>query len=171
MPNTNTPQGLVPILRGAGGNMADTMLRTKAASLNARIRIYDVVAPATDGTITRTITPGTTNLLGVAIDGGAPLTLTQHHVIEEADAVYAAMVSGATGGLAADVFANANILLGSTSQFISDDVIDQTTIGAGAGLDLKLLRRHPEVDTTFGQWAVFEVQINKTIRDSATAGV
>lgn len=171
MPNTNTPQGLVPILRGAGGNFAEANLRSKAATLNARIRIYDAVAPVSDGTISRTITPGTTNLLGVAIDGGAPLTLTQHHVIEEPDATYAAMVSGATGGLAADVFANANLLLGSTSTFISDDQIDQTTIAATATLDLKLIKRFPEADTTFGQFSVFEVQINKTIRDQATAGV
>ncbi len=171
MPNFSTPQGLVPILRGAGGNMADTMLRTKAAGTAARIRIYDCVAAANDGTINRSITPGTTPILGVAIDGGAPSTLTQHHVIEEPDAVYAAMVSTATGGVAADVFANANLSLGSTSTFISDDVIDQTTIAGTGSLDLKLLRLHPTVDTTFGQFAVFEVQINKAMRDSATAGV
>ena len=171
MPNTSTPMGLYPILRGAGGNMADTMFRSKAASYGTRIRQYDAVAAVTDGTINRAITPGTTLILGVSLDGGAPSTLTYHHVIEEVDAIYIAQVSGATGGLAVDTFANANLVLGSTTTVISDDQIDQTTIAATATLDLKLIRLHPEVDKGFGQYSVFEVQINKAMRDSATAGI
>jgi hypothetical protein len=170
MPNLSTPQGLFPINRGAGGNMGEAMFRTKAAGTAARIRQFDVVTAANDGTINRTITPGTTPILGVSIDGGAPSTLSFHHVIEEPDAVYAAMVSGA-GGAATDVFNNANLLLGSTSTVISDDTIDVASIATSAALDVKLLRLHPVVDTTFGQFAVFEVQINKAMRDSATAGI
>ena len=170
MSNVTTAQGLVPINRGAGGNVMEAALYTKAAGTAARIRQFDVVAAANDGTINRTITPGTTLILGVALDGGAPSTETRHHIIVEPDAVYAAMLNG-SGGAAADVFGNANLALGSTSTIISDDTIDASSIGPEAAKDVKLLRLHPEVSKTFGQFAVFEVQINKAMRGNNQAGI
>lgn len=170
MPNSNRPQGLIPLSRSFSGGAIQTTLHRKAAGYGVRIRAFDVVNRVASGDIERSITPGTTLISGVSLTFGAASTATEHIVIEDPGQLYVAQPNGA--GLAAtDAGINANIVLGTTLVDRSDDQINASALGTEATRDLKVHQLLADPDNTWGQWAKIIVSINSHRLNAGVVGV
>jgi hypothetical protein len=171
MANVNSPCGLVPIGRSITGGPMQGILRRKAAGYGTRIRQNDVVNRVADGSIERSITPGTTVLSGVSLNHGAASTATEHIIIEDPFQLYKAQGGGATGLAAADAGLNANLTLGTTAVFVSDDLVNDATEATTASFDVKIHDLLADPDNTWGQWVKIVVQINSHRLQTGVAGV
>ncbi len=171
MPNRNKPMGLVPLSRSVTGGPIQTVSRPKVAGYGTRIRPFDVVNRVADGSLERSITPGTTLISGVALNFGAASTATDHIIIEDPFQLFMAQAGGSTGLAEADAGFNANISLGSTDVNFSDDIVDDGTEATGATLDLKIHDKLKQPDNAWGQYVKVVVSINKHRMNLATAGV
>lgn len=105
------------------------------------------------GAITPLGTPGTTIIMGVALNRGAASLKTRHSVIVDPLAEFVAQDDGDTNGVGAtEANLNANVSLGAgnaTTGF-SGNEIDEASIAASAALDLQLLGLFPGVNNAFG---------------------
>lgn len=171
MPNSNRPMGLQPLGRSITGGCIQTVLRSKVVGYATRIRAFDVVNRVADASIERSITPGTTIISGVALNWGAASTATDHLVVEDPFQLFMAQGGGATGFAAADMGLNANVSLGSTSVYFSDDIINDGTEAASADLSVKLHNKVTSPDNDWGGYVKVVVQINQHRLHAGVLGV
>jgi hypothetical protein len=174
MANVNAPHGLNVLGRTLAGGLPTVESFQKAASLGTAIFIGDAVARAADGTISITITPGTTLYSGVALNWGAASTLTDHLVITSPDCLFEAQDSDASvGTLAADVGLNANLVLtaGNALTLVSKHQVDQSTLATTNTLDVKILRKFDVPSNDYGPNCRLEIVFNKHRMALGVAGV
>lgn len=173
MANPNSPTGFTCIGRfGGGAPFSESM--DKAVGYGTALFINDFVARIADGTIDRTITPGSTRLSGVNCNFGAISTLTHHIVITDPHARYVAQDDDSvTGLLAIDMGANANIVLvaGDTLTGISKDQIDADTVNTTITLDLHLLELYDNPNNAFGPHARVDCTLNTSRYAPDSVGV
>jgi len=151
-------------MRNLGGGHSQIKSFNKDASENAIIYKHDLVTVEADGNLSPGGTPGTTRMLGAALNFGAALTLTAHSVVWNPGALYEAQDNAVSAGVVADdMFAGANAIYGtgnSTTQ-ISGHEINETGISAtSAALDLKLIALYENPDNAFGPNARIICKIN-----------
>jgi hypothetical protein len=171
MPNVNRPQGLIPVGRSTTGGNLELRAFTKVVGYATRVRVGDVVAQVASGDIERTITPGTTRISGVALAYSPASTADTIPCIVDPFALFVAQAGGSTGLAAADRGLNANITLGTTSTFYSDDIVNDATEDVTATLDLRIIDKVDQPDNDWGQYVKVLVQINKHRGNNETAGV
>ncbi len=174
MANVDNPHGLCPLMRTLDGGEPVVRQFSKDAAQATAIFIHDVVNRATDANIDPGGTPGTTLYTGVALNGGAALTLTKHLVIISPSAVFEAQDNNATDGLVeADMGLNANLELnaGSATTGISGHEINETGINTTATLDVHLLKKLEVPENAYGANVRVEVVFNKHRMAHGVAGV
>ncbi len=171
MANPNGPIGLKPINRSITSGPLTPVKRNKVVGYATRIRAFDVVNRVADGSIERSITPGTTILTGVSLNYGAASVATEHQVITDPFQLYKAQGGGATGFAAADVALNANIVLGSTKLKHSDDYVNDGTEATGATLDLRIEELLSTPSNEVGGYVKIIVRINSGREVAGVAGV
>jgi len=159
MPNFANPMGFGVLGRNASGGWPTFKNFNKLVGAGTAIRARDLVARDADGSISRTITPGTTLYSGVAINGGAASTATEHQVTTDPFALFSAQANASL--LLADMGLNANAVLGSTQTRYSDDQIAASSAAVTATLDFHLIDQLPDVNGTFGTSVKLIVQFNK----------
>lgn len=173
MPNINSPYGFHPIGVNLYGGRLQLFPFKKPAALNAVVAPGDILASDANGEITRTLTPGTTRLLGVAQGFSPALAEVEMPVCIDPGQIYSAMVDGAftldMQGNTARVKLGAAITAGPVR---SQDVVDSTTIGGNeAGDDLRIIRLEPIEDNAFGDYAKVLVVFNKSRFVADQAGI
>lgn len=171
MANVDHAYGFRSVGRTYSGGDIQLRQRAKAVGLNAAIANGDIVARAADSTLTRTFTPGTTLISGVALNPGAALTLTYHQVIEQPDALFSAQADTGTAVAEADMGLNANVVLGTAANGISGDEIDADSKAVGATLDLHLIEKLDVPGNDYGEHVEVLVIINKHRMHGSAVGV
>lgn len=174
MPNTDNPHGLRPLMRNLDGGEPFVEKLSKIAGYGTGLFQWDPVNRVADGSIEKSITPGTTLITGVNLVHGAASKATDHLVITSATAVFEAQDNNSTDGLAAaDMGANANLEMnaGSALTGISGVEINEGTVATTASLDVKLLRKLEVPDNDWGAWCRVEIVINKHRMHGGAAGV
>ena len=175
MANVDNPHGFPPLMRNLGGGHSIVKTFTKDVSQATIIYRFDMVTVETDGNITAGGTPGTTRMLGVSLDHGATLKLTEHSVVWNPDALYEAQDNKATDGIqAVDMFsgANAEYNSGDTGTLKSGHEINETGISAtAAALDLKLIALYEAPNNAFGNNARIICKINKHLLNQETDAI
>lgn len=168
MANVNNPHGLRPMLRTMAGGSPEINPYTKAAAYNAAIYKWDPVtllAGVLNGPASG-ITPGTTRLLGVALDFSLALLLKTMLVMDSPDAIFEAQEdnSGGSNIAAAKMGYNAN-LTGTAGATVTRDnsavQISGTSVNTTSSLDVKLLRLLNSPDNAYGAYGRVELVINK----------
>jgi hypothetical protein len=151
-------------MRNLEGGPSNVQTYSKDASENVIIYRHDLVTVEADGAITAGGTPGSTRMLGAALNHGAALTATDHSVVWNPGALYEAQDNAVSAGVvAADMFAGANAEYnaGDTGTLISGHEINETGISAtSAALDLKLIALYQNPDNAFGPNARIICKIN-----------
>jgi hypothetical protein len=172
MANENAPFGLRSLYTLHGGP-PQTELFTKVVGYGTRLFPGDVVNRVADGSIEKSITPGTTLITGVNLSDGAASTATRHIVIVDSQAVFAAQGDGSGSLDAADEGLNANLVLtaGDAVRNRSKHQIAESTKQTTNTLDVKLLKLLKVPDNEYGAYARFEILINKHRMHPAVAGV
>ncbi len=164
MANVDNPHGFSPLMRNMGGGHSSVKTFTKDVLENVIIYPHDVVTIEDDGGLTAGGTPGSTRMVGVALDHGAAQTLTEHSVVWNPDALYEAQDNAVSAGVVAtDMFAGANCEYngGDATAVKSGHEINETGISAtSAGLDLKLIALYDTPDNAFGTNARIICKIN-----------
>ena len=170
MANRNNPRGFVLSTRGNSGG--DVQVRHYWKASGAYLYPGDVIARGADSFLTRTLTPGTTPLLGVVQRFSDTTKAEKVPVCDQTDAVYVAMADG-SGLVEADMGLNANVKKGTADATLkySKDVIDSTTINTTNTLDLHLIRAVPRIDNAYGQYVMLQVVFNAHRMYPATVGV
>lgn len=165
MANVDNPHGLSPLGRTLAGGLPTIESFVKAVGFGTALFIGDAVARAADGSIDKTITPGTTLYSGVNLNWGAASTATDHLVVTSPDALFEAQDNNSTDGFAAaDMGLNANLELnaGSATTLLSGHEINESTINTTNSLDVHLLRLLGNPGNAYGTgWGRFEIVFNK----------
>jgi hypothetical protein len=173
MANPNSPFGLIPAGVNITGGMIQAFPFDKPAALGSALAPGDVVARDASGDLTRSITPGTTRILGVNLSFGPTLTLTRHMVIIDSNQLYLAQMSGAFS--AANAGNTANVTLGTavvTGPVRSQDAIDSTTVaGNEVTDDVRIMWPHTDPSNEIGNYARVIVILNKATLEQDTAGL
>ena len=171
MANRDAPMGFSPWGRTLSGGELTLGAYKKAAGYGTAIYPGDLLTRINDGTLERSITPGTTSMIGVAMDGGALSVATEHNVADQPDMIF---VGQADGSLAeADMGLKSNAIIGTGSLALnqSRDEINSAAEATTATLDLHLLRKADKVGNAFGAYVRLEVLINKHLLNKGVAGV
>jgi hypothetical protein len=188
MANVNSPFGFQPVMLNLGGGPLSVRTYGKPASDANAISMFDLVckvassvALADDGSIPAPsiksyyngATPGTTLILGTAINYGAASTLTDHKVYDEINQLLIAQCSGATSiSVASHVGKNANVTAATVSANKKSGLqIDSATIATTAGLDLRIRDLYRLIPNAEGANAICEVLILKHANAQGSAGV
>lgn len=164
MANVDNPHGLAPLGRTLSGGLPTIETFLKAVGFGTALFIGDAIARAADGSINKTITPGTTLYSGVNLTYGAASTATEHLVMTSPDALFEAQDNNDTDGFAAaDMGLNVNLELnaGSAVTQVSGHELDESTIDVTATLDVKLLRLLGNPDNAYGAYGRYEIMFNK----------
>jgi hypothetical protein len=119
-------------------------------------------------------TPGTSLILGVALNAGKASTATWHTVVDDPNALSAAQVDGTVSvTVASTVGKNANVK--NTAQTgpssVSAMLIDSTTIATTASLDLRIRDFYRLLSNVEGPNAQVEVIFMKSASAQGSAGV
>jgi len=172
MANRDNPNGFTPWGRTLGGGDLELHPYQKDAAHATAIFPGDLLTRDDDGFISRTITPGTTSMIGVALDGGAASTLTDHMVADQRDMIFVAQSDDATL-TAAELGLKCNTVLGTGSAALnrSRDEIDGSESAVTATYDVHLLRLARIANNAHGAYARFEVLINKHLLNKGVVGV
>ncbi len=174
MLNLNNPHGFMLVGRGSNGGQCVLEEVTKAASLAQAWFRGDRLFPASDGTVTRTNTPGTTPLLGISNAYSPASTAAALRVITSPDALFEAQSDNdATGLVLTNTHNNCNAIDGAGSAYslISGDMLDTSSAATAAALDFKLIGLLPDPQNEFGNFARFICIPNLHIRNTRAAGV
>lgn len=174
MANVDNPHGLCPLMRTLEGGFPVVERFTKDAAQATAIFIHDVVNRAADGNIDPGGTPGTTLYTGVALNGGAALTLTKHLVVISPSAVFEAQDNDDTDGFAeVDMGLNCDLEFnaGSATTGISGHEIDESAIQTTNTLDVHLLKKLDVPNNAYGEHVRVEVIFNKHRMAHGVAGV
>ncbi len=182
MPNVDNPHGFRPLCRNVYGGASKTMPAHKLAANDAAIFIHDAVAKVTAG-IKKTpcvtakaasVTPGTTPIVGVALNYGAALTATDHLLIPATGEVFECQDNNDTDGVSAgNINCNANIELnaGSALTQISGHELDESTIAATATLDVHILGLLDTPNNDFGSFARVMITFSRPANADQSLGV
>jgi hypothetical protein len=174
MPNIDRPHGFQSIGRTLSGGEPLVDEFDKAAGVGTAIFVNDLAFAVNDGTITPAGTPGTTPIVGVALNYGAASTATKHTLIISPDVLLEAQSDNdATGLVASSRNLNANAILGAgdATTLISGHEIDTSTAATTATLDLRLRKLLAEVGNEYGEFARFVCTINRHIDADQIAGI
>jgi len=175
MANRDNPHGLAPLMRTLSGGCPSVREYTKDVLQATAIFINDVVNREADGNIAPGGTPNTTTFQGVALNYGAPYTLSTHLVMDSPKALYEAQDNADTDG-----FAEADMGLGCDLEFnagsalsqISGHEIDESAAAhTTADLDVKLLRLLEVGDNAYGAHCRVEIIFNQHRLNPGLAGV
>ncbi len=189
MANNNWPHGFRPLMVDAQGAPVGVEQYAKPASDTNAIYTWDLVqkvavSQATEGK-TRpdagcqtfaTGTPGTTLILGTALNGAPGSKISWHAIIDDPSALFEAQSSGTTAiTVASAAGKNANVLNTAQSNGLSNAAsamqVNSATIAATAGLDLRIRDLHYNVQNAEGANALLEVLILKHQNANGSAGV
>lgn len=200
MANSNKPAGFTPVRRldgakyGAGGNIycipsTDTNayavgdLMTLAGDGDANGIPTVILATAGAGNqvlgsiVSAAGAPNDAGLYGVPQESPVviPATKTRAYYVLIADdpnLVFEAQEDGLGGTIAAaSVGLNVSPIAGTNNGYVSGWLIDSSTVGAGATLQLKLLRAVRRLDNALGTSCKWEVKINNHCFGNAVAGL
>jgi len=169
MANIDNPHGLMPLNRNFKGGASTLSRYIKQASYAYAIFKWDPVtrlAGYLNGPASG-ITPGTTNLLGVAAQHSlASVLADDFEVYDQPDALFDVQEdnSGAANAVQAKIGYLGNLTTGaggSPTRDVSGVELSGTSINTTSSLDVKLLKLVPDPSNAFGAWARFEVLINK----------
>jgi hypothetical protein len=179
MANTNNPFGFKPLMNTISGAPCRVAEYGKPAADAQVLSIWDLVAAAAvsdalpGGSPLATAvpgcvsyysqTPGTTPILGTALNFGLASTLSIHYVIDTIDAIFAAQVVSTTVFSVATHGHNlANVKLtvvGSTTTHISGMQLD--TPAVTATLDMRIVKAYNVPPNAAGASAIVECIINR----------
>lgn len=174
MANVDNPHGLSNLGRTLAGGMPTIESFVKAVGFGTALFIGDAIARAADGTIDKTITPGTTLFSGVNLNYGAASTATDHLVVTSPDALFECQDNNDTDGfVAADMGLNVNLELnaGSAVTQLSGHELDESTIQTTATLDVKLIRKYDVPGNEYTAWGRYEIMFNKHRMAPSMVGV
>lgn len=174
MANVDRPSGLKCVGRSVAGGMPDLVSYKKDAAGAAAIFVGDVVNREADSFIAPGGTPGTTNYLGVALNWGAALMLTEHMVVNDPFALFSAQGDDGTALDEADSGLNCNFVFGaggSSAPTISGHELDASSKATTATLDAKLHTKLASPDNEYGEFCEFIVTINRHALMPGIAGV
>jgi hypothetical protein len=173
MANLNNPHGLMPLGISLSGAPNAIEVYTKVVGTTGAIYRWDAVARLSGGSLASNanLTAGTTLFSGVALNFGATLTATDHHVVISPDAMYECQANS-TGLTAADEGLNTNLVLtaGSTTTKLSGNILSNSS-ATTATLDVHLLKLYALVDNVAGAYARFEVVFNRHRMANQVVGV
>lgn len=174
MANTNNPFGFIP----TGVNMSGALPRMKkflkAVGYATAIFPGDLVNAVADGSIEKSITPGTTLISGVAANFGAASAATEHMVYFDPGTLFIAQDDGSgSGTLDVDygLLANAVLTAGDATLQKSKHQIDTSTKAVTATLDVKLLEPLNAPDNEAGANRRSIVLINKHRMTAGVVGI
>jgi len=172
MANRDNPNGFSPWGRTLQGGELELRPYTKLATYATAIYPGDVVNQVASGDLERSITPSTTLIVGVALDYGAASTLTDHMVADQPDMIFVAQTNDDTITVA-DKGSKADVVLGTGSLVLkrSRDEINGATVLTTGTLDLILLRLARIQGNADGEWARWEVVINKHLLNKGATGI
>lgn len=126
------------------------------------------------GAITPIGTPGTTIIMGVALNRGAASLKTRHSIIVDQNAEFIAQDDGDTNGVGVtEANLNANVSLGAGSDVtgFSGNEIDEAGIASSNALDLQLLGLYPGANNAFGSSHVIMIcKFNKSRYTAQSTG-
>lgn len=152
MANVDAPHGCRPLMRSlAGGEVAITKF-SKPVTEDTAIFHGDPVAMAIDGVITPDRTPGTTLIVGVALNFGAAAKATEHDVLITPSAVFEAQDDEAVNGIQADELHEKTNLItgaGNVATGLSGAELDADVATTGT-LDAQLLGKYASPDNEIG---------------------
>ncbi len=119
-------------------------------------------------------TPGTTLIVGAALNYGAASTLTTHAVADDYNTIFIGRCSSTTViSVASHVGKNANhvVAAGDATTKQSRYAVDSTTIAVTADLDMRLLGISNVIGNEAGANAIVEVVFLKSILAQGAAGI
>ena len=169
MANVDNPHGLMPLMRQLGGGASELTPYTKAAAYAYKISRWDPVtllAGVLNGPESG-ITPGTTQLIGVAAAHSAVSTLADPFMVYDSPLELFDVqedASGAANAVAAKMGYNANLALaagGTPTRDCSACELSGTSIATTGTLDVKILKLITDPNNAYGAWARLMVKINK----------
>lgn len=171
MANPNAPYGFRLTGRTLEGGDPFLLPFSKPATEAVAFFPGDVLARADDNYATRTITPGTTRILGVCQDYGAASTATDHIVCVHPSAVYQGRADGSL--VQADMGLNANFAKGTgdATRKYSKDVINSATEAVTATLDLHLIDKVNHPKNEWGEYVELVCIFNKSRFAQDSVGV
>lgn len=161
MANRDNPHGLLPVGRTLHGGPGMVMERSKPATDGTAIFLFDAVAIATAGAITAGRGAA---FMGVALNGGALSTLTNHLIIADPLAVFDVQDNDDTDGVTeANIGKNADLECnaGSATTGISGHELDESSINTTNTLDVMILGLVNAPDNAYGEHARVEVVFNR----------
>ncbi len=190
MANPSTPFGFKPLMTTLSGIPVRVGEYAKPATDGTAIYMFDPVIKAAVSSTSPTglgvpvpgctsgpanLSPGTTLCLGVSLNYGALSALTYHYVIDEVEALFMGICSGATSiTVASHVGKNSNFLFsttGSTTTKLSGAQVNSATIDTTAGRDVRLLALSNLSPNAEGANAIVEVIFMKHFYAEGAAGI
>jgi len=184
MSNVNNPHGLRPLMRCLNGGAPQLEQYTKPAGYAYAIFKWDPVTLLVTGYLgaaAHDITPGTTYLLGVALEWAPASQLSNHNIMVSPDAIFEIQDDGSSDGTnsgfqePADRGQNANLVLttagGGVTRDNSGAQLAYSSHATTSTLDLKTFKLLNEPDNASGANARIEVRINKHLLSAGVAGV
>lgn len=188
MTNNNWPHGFQPLMVDTAGAAVGVTQYAKPASDTNAIYSYDLVRKLANSTSVlgeliptpgcqtfATGTPGTTLMLGAALNFGAASTATLHLIVDDPSAIFAAQCDSTTNiTVASSIGKNANVANAAQSNalyLISAMQISSASIATTAALDLRLMSLFRGINNSEGANAVVEVLILKHQYAQGSAGV
>jgi hypothetical protein len=148
MPNRNNPFGFLPVGRSIAGGCLQYHERNVVVGYATAIRTGDVFNRVADGSIERSITPGTTLISGVAMTPNPASTAGTVLTLEDPFTIFQAQADGLLA--LTDMGLNANVKLTNTALARrSEDQIDSTTEAVTGTLDLHLIEKIDDPDNEF----------------------
>lgn len=170
MANRNNPFGFLPSGRSNGGPI-DYEERSVAAGYATAFRVGDLCNRVADGSVERSITPGTTLITGVVMTPNPASTAGLVLVVEQPFTVFNCQSNGSLA--AADMGLLANCVLANTAGARkSEDQLAASTKDVSATLDLKMLQKVDSPDNAFGSaYVKVAVMINKHRNHPAVVGI
>ena len=188
MSNNNWPHGFQPVMVDTAGAPVGCRQFAKPASDANAIFQYDLVRKIANSTNVQgspfptpgcqtfnTGTPGTTLILGAALNAGAASKATLHLVVDDPAAIFSAQTDGTTAiTVASHVGKNANVNNAAQSNSlysVSAMQVNSSSIATTAGLDLRIQDLERLQGNGEGANAVVEVIILKHQYTQGSAGV
>lgn len=172
MANRDAPKGFRPVACTIGGGVIQCRRYKVDSSESSAIYPGDMLTREADGNLSRTITPGTTPLIGVsAFYSPASTEMLNAPVFDQPGLQF---VGQADGSLAeADMGLNANFIKGTGNATLkqSRDEINSATEADTATLDLRLIQKFDAPNNDWGAYVQLEVLINKHLLHPRVDGI
>ena len=160
---TDSPRGFIPSKTFHGGMVASNPYPLAAA--NTALGKWDYVTLTAAGFIDRSAASDTQIVGSSAIHAAASAGTARFPVYDDPNIIYLCQ-SDAAAIVAADRFANYNIVVAAAVNNISAMELDDDTNAATATLPLKMLRLHAQTGNTIGANAAYEVVLNNHVLNS-----